>query len=324
MSPRRFGLDGDHAQIPFRGTSLLLGRSPDCDVVVPDPLVSRHHALLRIVPEGVELVQLGRAPLEVNGAPAGPVSALRPGDWLSLGGRRFRLTELDAAEAPSELVWALTRDGTVQHPLRRNPFSVGGDVRDDLCLHAWPAHALTFTRVQHGLALEAHVAGVSVDHPLEVGEVVTVRPGARVSWGDDTLLVLALAHDLQQVTAPVLAPTLPLRAALRFLAKGGELTLGFAQGDCTAWLADRRCDLVAALLRPPPPYVHGEAVPDEALLPRVWPGAFLGRTELNTLVFRARKDLVKANLDGGALIERRAGSVRFVLAPQATVRVETG
>jgi hypothetical protein len=324
MSARRYGLDGDHEQIPLRSTSLLLGRSPDCDVVVPDPLVSRHHALLRVGTEGVELVQLGRAPLEVNGAPVAPVSTLRPGDCLTIGGRRFRLTELDAPEAPSELVWALTRDGTVQHPLRRNPFSVGGDPSDDLCLRAWPAHALTFTRVQHGLALEAHAPGVTVDHPLDVGEVVTVRPGTRVACGGDTLLVLALAQDLPQATAPVLAPTLPLRASLRFLAKGGELTLGFAQGDCTAWLADRRCDLVAALLRPPPPYVAGEAVPDELLLPRVWPGAFLGRTELNTLIFRARKDLVKANLDGGALIERRAGSVRFVLAPQATARVESG
>lgn len=324
MSPRRYGLDGDHEQIPLRSTSLLLGRSPDCDVVVPDPLVSRHHALVRLGPDGVELVQLGRTPLEVNGAPVAAVSALVPGDCLAIGGRRFRLVELDAPEAPTEPVWALTRDGTVQHPLRRNPFCVGGDPSNDLCLRAWPAHALTLTRVQHGLALEAHAPGVTVDHPLEVGEVVTVPPGARIAWGGDVLLVLALAHDLQQATAPVLAPTLPLRAALRFLAKGGELTLGFAQGDCTAWLADRRCDLVAALLRPPAPYAPGEAVPDELLLPRVWPGAFLGRTELNTLVFRARKDLVKASLDGGALIERRAGSVRFVLAPHATVRVDAG
>jgi hypothetical protein len=181
MSPRRYGLDGDHEQIPLRSTSLLLGRSPDCDVVVPDPLVSRHHALVRLGPAGVELVQLGRAPLEVNGAPVAPVSALRPGDCLTIGGRRFRLTELDALDVPTELVWALTRDGTVQHPLRRNPFSVGGDPGDDLCLRAWPAHALTFTRVRHGLALEAHAPDITVDHPLDVGEVVTVRPGARVS-----------------------------------------------------------------------------------------------------------------------------------------------
>lgn len=324
MSPRRYGLDGDDERIPLRGPSLRLGRSPDCDVVVPEPLVSRHHAMVCVSPEGVELVQLGRTPLEVNGAPVGARSTLRPGDELRVGSRRFRLVALEGEDPRGEHVWALTRDGSVQHPLRRNPFTVGGDVHDDLCLRAWPPRALTFTRVQQGLALEAHVPGITLGNALEVGEVVTVPPGACVAWRDEVLRVLALPHELQQATAPALAPTLPLRAALRFLAKGGELTLSFSHGEYTAWLADRRCDLVAALLQPPSPYAPGDAVPDDVLLPRVWPGAFHGRTELNTLVFRARKDLVKADLDGGALIERRAGSVRFVLAPLATVRVEVG
>ena len=98
--------------------------------------------------------------------------------------------------------------------------------------------------------------------------------------------------------------------------------LGFGAREHTAWLADRRCDLVASLLKPQGAYAPGDVVPDEVLFRRVWPGGEPGRTELNTLVFRARKDLLKAGLDGATLIERQPGGVRFRLAERALVRVD--
>jgi hypothetical protein len=134
--------------------------------------------------------------------------------------------------------------------------------------------------------------------------------------------VLALDGDLRAATAPLAAPDLPVSAVLLFLQKGGRLTLGFGAREHTAWLADRRCDLVASLLKPQGAYAPGDVVPDEVLFRRVWPGGEPGRTELNTLVFRARKDLLKAGLDGAALLERQPGGVRFRLAARAAVRVD--
>ena len=120
--------------------------------------------------------------------------------------------------------------------------------------------------------------------------------------------------------APEAGPALPRLARLEFLPRGGRLTVGYAGWERTLWLADRRCDLVATLLFPPAPYAAGDLIPDEALIPRVWPGGRQGgRVELNTLVFRTRKDLVRADVDGAALLDRYDGGVRFRLADGADV-----
>lgn len=323
-TPPLYWLDGADGRILVRQGGLLVGRSPDCDVVLPDAQVSRHHALFRLDERGVEVVLLGRVPLAVNGAPVGAVTALREGDAVTLCGWRFRLVVTAAPPAAEPAVaWAITRDGAVHHRVKRATFTVGGGEGDDLFVEAWPPAALTFARAQRALVLQANVAGVHHGHALDEGEVVTVQPGASVTLRGQSLRVLALARDATAVTAPMLAPELPVSARLQFLPRGGRLTLGFGAREQAVWLADRRCDLVAALLKPPSPYRHGEPVPDEVLLPRVWPGGEGGRTELNTLVFRARKDLVKADLDGGTLIERSPGAVRFRLAERATVAVGT-
>ena len=60
-------------------------------------------------------------------------------------------------------------------------------------------------------------------------------------------------------------------------------------------------------------------IPDEVLLPRIWPDGRAGRVELNTLVFRVRKDLVRADIDGPALLDRGDGATRFRLFDGAAV-----
>lgn len=319
-----YWLDGGDGRILIRAGGLLVGRSPDCDVVLPDAQVSRHHALFRLDDRGVEAVLLGRALLAVNDVPVGAVTALREGDAVSLCGHRFRLVATAAPPDPEpEVAWAISRGGALQHRVKRQTFTVGGGADDDLFVEGWPAAALSFSQAQRALVLQANVRGVRVDHALDEGAVVTVQAGARVIFRDVSLHVLALARDANAATAPMLAPELPARARLQFLPKGGRLTLGFGAREQTVWLPDRRCDLVAALLQPPTPYRPGEPVPDDVLIPRVWPGGEGGRTELNTLVFRARKDLVKADLDGGTLIDRSPGAVRLRLAERASVTVTT-
>jgi hypothetical protein len=322
-SPSLYWLDGADGRVLLRRGSLLIGRSPDCDVVIPDATVSRHHALLRVTDGGVDLVPLGRTPVQVNGSPCGAMTPLREGDEVSVCGHTFRLVVTAAPPGPEpEVAWAITRSGATHHRVKDGPFTVGGAADDDLFIEGWVPAALTFTVVQRSLVLEASVAGVRCGHALEEGEVVTVLPGARITLGDQELRALALGTDLQPATAPLATPQLPGRATLLFHPKGGRLTLGFGAREHTAWLAERRCDLVAALLKPHGAYAPGDVFPDEVLFRRVWPGGEPGRTELNTLVFRARKDLVKAGLDGGTLIERQPGGVCFRLAARAHVRVD--
>jgi hypothetical protein len=47
----------------------------------------------------------------------------------------------------------------------------------------------------------------------------------------------------------------------------------------------------------------------------------MSRTDLNTLVFRLRKDLLKAGIDGTRVIEREAGGVCVRLDPETLVEV---
>ncbi|NIA14497.1 MAG: FHA domain-containing protein [Nitrospiraceae bacterium] len=71
---------------------LTLGRDAACDIVLPDPIVSRRHC--RLVPEGdgIRLEDLqSRNPAFLNGVPT-ERAELRPGDELALGSWRFILT----------------------------------------------------------------------------------------------------------------------------------------------------------------------------------------------------------------------------------------
>ena len=71
----------------------VIGRAPDCDIVVDDMTVSRRHAALEWTPEGYALTDLG----STNGCHANGVrvstALVRPGDRLVLGQVRVRLTQ---------------------------------------------------------------------------------------------------------------------------------------------------------------------------------------------------------------------------------------
>jgi hypothetical protein len=161
---------------------------------------------------------------------------------------------------------------------------------------------------------------------LEPGDVGTARVGDPVKVGPIVLRILAgdgvaeatMRHHLrQEIGASV--------ARLSFLPRGGRMELAVLGGrSVTVYLAERRCNLVACLLKPPDPFAPGDFVDDEVVIPRVWPNQARGRTDLNTLLHRARKDLVAAGIDGAALIERAdgGGATRFTLLPGAAVSVE--
>ncbi len=320
-----YWLESDGGRVLIGPASVLIGRSPDCDIVVGDPRASRHHALFRLADEGVEVVPFGRQPVLVNGTDRVAPTALHAGDHISCAGLSLTIVEAPAPKPEEpDVLWGVERTPGALFRLGHSPFRVGGASDDHLIVVGWPPTLLVLHLVGNGLVLEAVGEGVIAGAGLAPGDCVHLLSGARITYGAQSLRVVALPRDPTRATDLSGKATAPRAAELKFLPRGGRLTLRYGARDLSVYLPDRRCDLVASLLQPPPPFAPGEFVPDATLLERIWPQLPQGRVELNTLVFRTRKDLIKAGIDGASVLERAGGGVRFCLAPNAEVAVTTG
>ncbi|HVY48187.1 MAG TPA: FHA domain-containing protein [Minicystis sp.] len=81
----------------------VIGRTPDCQLSLDDPLVSRRHALLVVQQGGVFVEDLGsRNGVFVNGTKIGKVARLKDGDVIKIGGQEMTLHGVDegAGSAP--------------------------------------------------------------------------------------------------------------------------------------------------------------------------------------------------------------------------------
>jgi hypothetical protein len=69
---------------PLKATTVI-GRGTDCDIVIPDRQVSRHHACLRLAPEGVFLEDLGsKNGTHLNGKATNSAVLLQDGDVIQI------------------------------------------------------------------------------------------------------------------------------------------------------------------------------------------------------------------------------------------------
>lgn len=93
--------EGGAKRWPLDRDKLLIGRDPDCDVVLPERVVSRHHATIERRDDGYYLADHdSKNGTFVNGEPVGAGVLLRDGDDIQVA-LRFRLTFVDAgATAP--------------------------------------------------------------------------------------------------------------------------------------------------------------------------------------------------------------------------------
>jgi FHA domain-containing protein/uncharacterized protein DUF1707 len=89
--PRRPAYEELRLPDATRRVELTIGRAGDCDFVLDEPTVSRHHALLRRTPEGWAVYDTGSTNgTRVNGWRI-EEATLRAGDELTIGLHRFVL-----------------------------------------------------------------------------------------------------------------------------------------------------------------------------------------------------------------------------------------
>ncbi len=321
MQRLRFSLTVGTNRLQLSVGSVLMGRGPDCDVVIPDPRVSRHHALLRVTLANVEVVPLVRQLVAVNGAPLESPRALRDGDVLSLADQVFSL-RAEAADAAAEPdPWFIERDPGVLVAVGAERLSLGSGPDDRLVVREWEPAAVALEVVGGRLVLEVNADGFVADGPRSVGDLVALRPGTTVSARGVTLRALSLPADLSQPTTRPLIDELASALSLMLLPRGGNLTVTAGARTTKVYLADRRCELVTLLMRPPEGYRVGELIPDNEVIARLWGATRGGRTDLNTLVWRVRKDLADAGLQDLTVIARSNGGLRLLVAEGARVDV---
>lgn len=288
------------------GRGLLIGRRADCDIVVDDPRASSIHCLVVLGRDGPELRSLGRNPTLVNDT-AETSAQLVHGDVVEVPGLRFRL--LDEGIRGSR--WTAT--------VRDRRFGVRGRLHlgEEVRIEGWKG-GLVLSEVQGGLVVEVLQDVRLNNEVLEPGWVEVVAPGDVLVIGEDRVRI-GLA-DEEETDATVQRTPLPVTVEFDFLPTGAQVRLVFAdRSEVSVELPELRARLIAVLLGSP-----SEFVEDDVLLRKIWPGrSDRGRTDLNTLVHRARKDLLRAGVNPGPLLvrARSGGGACFHVARGATVRL---
>ncbi|MBS1121307.1 MAG: domain containing protein [Deltaproteobacteria bacterium] len=307
-------------------SGLLIGRKQDCDLVCDDPGVSRRHALVRLTTEGAEVVPLGRGPVEINGKKCDRPTVLGDGDRLGVPGLVLDVQiEAQRPDPSRSASWRLERARGGSFGLVHSPFVLGGGDSDDLIVKRWPEQALRFHVAQSELYLEPTVAKVTRNGTeLEPGSMERVEMGDQVGFQREVFHVRQTPRDA--TTAIASLTDLPSHVLIEMLPRGGRVVFSTAEGDRPVFLADRRLDLMIALLRPPDGYAAGDYIPDDVVRAIVWPrNPGVTRPEINVLIGRCRRDLVEAGLAGARLIVRApgGGATRLALAPGAVVILES-
>lgn len=303
---------------------LLVGRSPQCDVVLTKPDASRMQAIVLMGADGPSLTVLGKGPTAVNGEPVVRERGLAGGDRIELPGLVLEVL-VDPEQAIAPRVSWLLRGPSGLFGVVRTPFTVGSAAGADLRFEGGPAVVLRF-HLADQLHVEA-VAAIEIDGVArEPGTIEMIRPGAVVCYAGGRFEVISaspLSLDATESVPDSLGDE-PSEVCLEFLPRGGRLTVRHDAVQRAVYLPERRCDLVAALLKPPPPFAPGDFIPDEVILPRIWPGRSMSRVDLNVLIHRARHDLVRAEINGAAILDRAEGgnATRFRVARDARITVD--
>lgn len=319
---KSYWLEGSSGRLAIGAWAVLIGRNPDCNFVIDSAEVSRHHALVRVGAAGPELLPLGRHPVRVNGADRSTLTPLRDGDRIDVGPWEFTIIEhVSVVEQHDERAWFIERSPGLMNKISGAVFRVGGGDDDDLVIPSWEPGVLEVRSRGEACLLRALRPGVRCERDLTPGEETVINELAQVFYGSDELTLRARTLKALDETCREERPRFAVLVLLEFQPRGGQLSVEIGGRLVTSHLSDRRCDLVACLLRPPPPYVAGEFIPEEVICQRVWPGEPSGRVEVNTLLYRLRQALIEDGIDPTPLFERRAGGLRFCLAPLARVVV---
>ncbi|MEZ4381079.1 MAG: FHA domain-containing protein [Nannocystaceae bacterium] len=314
-------------ELTLRRGVTLVGRHPACDIVLDNATISRRQLLLQPRADGVELVKLGRQEVRCD-AEALDEQVVIAGDGarLTIGGVDFA-TIRALADVADEARWLLSLDGGPALKITAT-FTIGGSIADDLTIPGWPRAALRLHDAEAAVLVELAEAAAGLVSGEDAARFdpdgfAPLDPGRPLTVGEHRLALLRSAAELRSSTLHDDAAPLVLRA--ESYGRGGVVTTVVGGDERSVYLPRLRYSLLRALIAPPPPAAPGDYLDAEALCEVIWPGN-PDKTEydFNVLLHRVRRDLLRAEIDVDALIERAHGSgmIRAPFAAQAEVTVD--
>jgi DNA-binding response OmpR family regulator len=162
-----FLLDVLNNQIPLDGDVLVLGRAADCDLVVADPRVSRHHAELRRTGDGFLLADLGSTNgTNLNGHLVSQPLPLRDGDHVEIGSAHFVYHDPGATLDTEHFPHLVLDEASGEVWLDRQPLSLSP--RQYALLHLlWSRRGLPCSRDEIARAVWPECAEHVYDYQIE-------------------------------------------------------------------------------------------------------------------------------------------------------------
>jgi hypothetical protein len=296
--------------IPVRDT-VTLGRDLGNHVVLADPNVSGHHAVLQRGPDGVVLRDLGSTNgTTVNGAVVAGAHRLSHGDEIGLGPEvTLRIRQVEAGTSGT---WVL-RDvaAGILHLLEDDHLHIGTAEESAIRLPEGPPRAATLLVHAGG---ELWLGMDDADRELVEGDTFTV--------GSSTFRVEVLAQNtlLAPTARPSRAARFPYRLDVTLSPTAAVMSDRTSDRTCQ-WDAEARVMLLFQLARQLREDRAARVVPamagwshDEDLMVGVWGREALtgAASRFSVLLHRVRKDLELAGLDPWC-VEKRRGATRMVI-----------
>ena len=180
------GSGGQGREIELPVNSLVIGRDPDCDVVLDSIFVSRCHARLCRTDEQYEITDLeSRNGIDVNGRPIEQAASLTPGDAITIGPFELQIVERPVLEQVTQNFTRRPAGASLSvDSSTHEVFIKGMPVRPPL------------SRLEFRLIALLHEAGGAVRERDQLGDAI---------WGEgqwDLNMLHRLVHRLKEKIEP--------------------------------------------------------------------------------------------------------------------------
>lgn len=322
-------------QLRIDAGGVLMGRQADCELRFLPKYIHRHHALLWLVDgKHVELISLGRHPTYHNLVPIERPMRLREGDEISVIPEARMWVERRMGPSGGRHRYRLKTPDQVIHDKHQTALTIGGGDRDDFHIAAWPEAAAQLFRNRSGLFVIAMADGMSCRGGLLApGTPAQLFDEDTIGFGDARLTIVAIgAANPKDIIQIIAQPFSSQNGRLLFRLEDGSqhrVMLSHASFLLMTNLLEAQIgDRLREVIRTREPDATEEITPAEPISGAITRQDLrnelvaqqrMSTQDLAALITTCRAALVRAGLNGVALIDERIDQIGLNLPPSCSI-----